>query len=124
MKSNHFKNFKALTLRIRHVPLVDTPACDGCKGFMKLSSHQRDLFLLTFKSFYERIHALAKPISGQTQDNYYSRICFHAKPSALSYTPNNVVAIIFRLVAATPFVAVPAVPFRSYKRIFLNLGHS
>ncbi|GFW92514.1 CUGBP Elav-like family member 2 [Trichonephila clavipes] len=34
---------------------------------------------------HERIHALAKPISGQTQDNYYSKFAF-AKPSALSHT--------------------------------------
>ncbi|GFV31415.1 hypothetical protein TNCV_3932391 [Trichonephila clavipes] len=37
-----------------------------------------DLFLLTFKSFTtnELIHALAKPISGQTQDNYYNKFAF------------------------------------------------
>ncbi|GFW10086.1 uncharacterized protein TNCV_4208491 [Trichonephila clavipes] len=41
-----------------------------------------DLFL-TFKSFTTIAFALAKPISGQTQDNYYSKFAF-AKPSAFS----------------------------------------
>ncbi|GFS89800.1 hypothetical protein TNCV_969721 [Trichonephila clavipes] len=54
---------------------------------------------------HERIHALAEPISRQTQDNSYSKFAF-AKPSALSHTPNDVVGIIFPLAAATPFVAV------------------
>ncbi|GFW00422.1 hypothetical protein TNCV_692611 [Trichonephila clavipes] len=34
---------------------------------------------------HERIHALAKPISRQTQDNSYSKFAF-AKPSALSHS--------------------------------------
>ncbi|GFX22013.1 hypothetical protein TNCV_2429191 [Trichonephila clavipes] len=53
----------------------------------------------------ERIHALVKPISGQTRDNSHTKLAF-AKPNALSYTPNDVVGIIFRLASATPFVAV------------------
>ncbi|GFW20104.1 hypothetical protein TNCV_2320451 [Trichonephila clavipes] len=67
---------------------------------------RRHTCLINFQVIHhERIHALAKPISRQTQDNSYSKFAF-AKPSALSHTPNDVVAIIFRLVAATPFVAV------------------
>ncbi|GFU96784.1 hypothetical protein TNCV_1303141 [Trichonephila clavipes] len=104
--------------------------CDGCKEFMKILIHQLVIvrspphvlltlshILINFQVIHhERIHALAKPISRQTQDNSYSKFAF-AKPSALSHTPNDVVGIIFRLAAATPFVAV--------KRIsFLHLGHS
>ncbi|GFT72677.1 hypothetical protein TNCV_755821 [Trichonephila clavipes] len=43
---------------------------------------------------HKRIHALAKPISRQTQDNSYSKFAF-AKPSALSHTPNDVVGLPF-----------------------------
>ncbi|GFV56843.1 hypothetical protein TNCV_145951 [Trichonephila clavipes] len=53
----------------------------------------------------ERIHALAEPISSQTQDNNHTKLAF-AKSSALSYTPNYVMGIIFRLAAAMSFVAV------------------
>ncbi|GFT23064.1 hypothetical protein TNCV_1858191 [Trichonephila clavipes] len=98
--------------------------CDGCKEFMKIVIHQLVTCPINFQVIHhERIHALAKPISGQTQDNYYSKFAF-AKPSALSHAPNNVVAIIFRLVAATPFVAVSRSLSFLQTHIFLNLGHS
>ncbi|GFT53503.1 uncharacterized protein TNCV_3324841 [Trichonephila clavipes] len=65
-----------------------------------------DGILIDFQVIHnERICALAEPISGQTQDNSHTKLAF-VKPSALSYTPNDVVGIIFRLAAATPFVAV------------------
>ncbi|GFV75619.1 transposable element Tcb2 transposase [Trichonephila clavipes] len=64
-----------------------------------------DTPLRRMQGIHERIHALAEPISGQTQENSYSKFAF-AKPSALSHTPNDVVGFIFRLAAATPFLAV------------------
>ncbi|GFV04302.1 histone-lysine N-methyltransferase SETMAR [Trichonephila clavipes] len=60
-----------------------------------------DGILIDFQVIHnERIHALAEPISGQTQDNS------HTKLACPFYTLNDVVGIIFRLAAATPFVAV------------------
>ncbi|GFU56057.1 hypothetical protein TNCV_3405211 [Trichonephila clavipes] len=80
--------------------------------------------LINFQVIHqELITALAKPISRQTQDNSYSKFAF-AKPSALSHTPNDVVAIIFRLVAATPFVAVNRSLSLLQTHIFLHLEHS
>ncbi|GFX60491.1 hypothetical protein TNCV_1182101 [Trichonephila clavipes] len=108
-----------LTLAFRHDLLVDTPlrwmqgiyenshspTCDRKIAATCLINFVI-FFLINFQVIHhERIHALAKPTSRQTQDNSYSKFAF-AKPSALSHTPNDVVAIIFRLVAATPFVAV------------------
>ncbi|GFV88336.1 hypothetical protein TNCV_858891 [Trichonephila clavipes] len=124
-----------LTLAFRHDLLVDTPlrwmqgiyenshspTCDRkIAATCLINCH----ILINFQVIHhELIHALAKPISRQTQDNSYSKFAF-VKPSALSHTPNDVVAIIFRLVAATPFVAVNR-SFRFCKRIFfLHLQHS
>ncbi|GFV88335.1 hypothetical protein TNCV_858881 [Trichonephila clavipes] len=124
-----------LTLAFRHDLLVDTPlrwmqgiyenshspTCDRkIAATCLINCH----ILINFQVIHhERIYALAKPISRQTQDNSYSKFAF-AKPSALSHTPNNVVAIIFRLVAATPFVAVNrSLPFLQ-THFFLHLGLS
>ncbi|GFV78588.1 hypothetical protein TNCV_1888941 [Trichonephila clavipes] len=107
-----------LTLAFRHDLLVDTPlrwiqgiyenyhspTCDRKIAATCLIKFV--IFLLTFQVIHhELIHALAKPISRQTQDNSYSKFAF-VKPSALSHTPNDVGDYLFRLVAATPFVAV------------------
>ncbi|GFX70581.1 hypothetical protein TNCV_875551 [Trichonephila clavipes] len=83
---------------------VDTP----CNHTYLTTKHVpvHDGILIDFQvTLNERIHALAEPISGQTQDNSHTKLAF-AKSSALSYTLNNVVGIIFRLATATPFVAV------------------
>ncbi|GFV65117.1 hypothetical protein TNCV_1509171 [Trichonephila clavipes] len=100
-----------LTLAFRHDLLVDTPLrwMQGIDENSHSPTCDRKIAATCLINFqvihHELIHALAKPISRQTQDNSYSKFAF-AKPSALSHTPNDVVAIIFRLVAATPFVAV------------------
>ncbi|GFS77974.1 uncharacterized protein TNCV_2028411 [Trichonephila clavipes] len=65
-----------------------------------------DGILIDFQVIHnDRILALAEPISGQMQDNSHTELD-SVKTRALSYTPNDVVGIIFRLAAATPFVAV------------------
>ncbi|GFT61230.1 hypothetical protein TNCV_346201 [Trichonephila clavipes] len=81
-----------LTLAFRHDLLVDTPlrwmqglyenshspTCDRKIAATCLINFV--IFLLTFQVIHhELIHALAKPISRQTQDNSYSKFAF-AKP--------------------------------------------
>ncbi|GFT50376.1 hypothetical protein TNCV_4750741 [Trichonephila clavipes] len=86
--------------------------CDGwvdapCNHTYLMTKHipVHDCILIDFQVIHnECIHALAEPISGQTQDNSHTKLAF-AKPSALSYTPNDVVGIIFRLAVATSFIA-------------------
>ncbi|GFW67127.1 hypothetical protein TNCV_4031421 [Trichonephila clavipes] len=124
-----------LTLAFRHDLLVDTPLrwmqqiyenshSPTCDRKIAATCLINFVILINFQVIHhELIHALAKPISRQTQDNSYSKFAF-AKPSALSHTPNDVVAIIFRLVAATPFVAVNRSLSLLQTHIFLHLEHS